>query len=646
MSKIQLELGGKYSAGEMFKRANDDLKAFGRTNKDAIKASTDSLKELEKGFGEDLSKSIGTAKGVLQGLAQGGIWGAIGAAAGAAISMVVDWFKKAKEEAQHMSEVCGEYVTNSIKKIGDTFKQTTVDITAAKQEIQDFASIAQGATINAANAQIHKLHIETLQKITDNMSETGRRVVLADESLEAAKIKQKMTAELSAQKEEAQQKKIEQTQNALQAAQIRLSQVEMEKCNVSKHENEVIQEYARLKAQEMDITSRYKDNQMTADYAARRLKEVQEKLSDILETNKGTIDANQVAVEALSQAQADVTAATRNLEHEQRNLTLVQQQNNDALLTAQTAVENATQAKKDAELADKKYTEKVAETTQKEAQREAEKQAAHSRRLQAEIEAAEIAEAEAMERKQNSLSALRECWMLKLDEARFLRIYNQELINGCEHEEALTNAKRLCAEQMKNEAEIVKKCKDAKIEEKDFINRYNDLLSKGFDAAEAYARVQKELNDQLKERKDAEKKATQEAKDSLSDTPQGKAKKTEMVVSLSSSAMGDIGEKVESKFSFKDWQKKMREEQRKIRDAKNNIKVDQPKMVKALKGEMPEEEARQWMEYAKKKYTPDQMRELGKLAMNNELLSKKEQRAQARHIEQMAKEIAKSLTIK
>lgn len=90
----------------------------------------------------------------------------------------------------------------------------------------------------------------------------------------------------------------------------------------------------------------------------------------------------------------------------------------------------------------------------------------------------------------------------------------------------------------------------------------------------------------------------------------------------------------------------MRAEQRKGRDAKNNTKIDQAKMTRALKGQMPKAEAEAWMDYAKKKYTPDQMRELGQLAMNKELLSKKEQQRQLKAVEQMAQEIAKSLTIK
>lgn len=119
-----------------------------------------------------------------------------------------------------------------------------------------------------------------------------------------------------------------------------------------------------------------------------------------------------------------------------------------------------------------------------------------------------------------------------------------------------------------------------------------------------------------------------------------------MVVSLSTSNMGDLSDKVEDTLSFKDWQRKNRDEQRKARDAKNNMKIDQAKMTKALKGEMPEEEAKQWMEYAKKKYTPDQMKELGKLAMNKQLLSKTENKRQLKAVEQMAETIKKALAIK
>ena len=119
-----------------------------------------------------------------------------------------------------------------------------------------------------------------------------------------------------------------------------------------------------------------------------------------------------------------------------------------------------------------------------------------------------------------------------------------------------------------------------------------------------------------------------------------------MTVTLSSGGMNDIGAAVEKKLSFKEWQHKMRDEQRKGRDEKNNMRIDQAKMTKALKGEMPKAEAEAWMQYAKQKYTPDQMRELGKLAMNAELLSKSEQKRQLKSIENMARQIKEALAVK
>lgn len=53
------------------------------------------------------------------------------------------------------------------------------------------------------------------------------------------------------------------------------------------------------------------------------------------------------------------------------------------------------------------------------------------------------------------------------------------------------------------------------------------------------------------------------------------------------------------------------------------MKQDLPAMTKALKGEMPQAEAEQWVKYAKQKYTPDQMTELANMARRTELMSTK-----------------------
>ena len=193
MAKVTLELGGKYTAGEAFQKASDDVKKFGKENRDAIKAGTDTLKELEKGFGDNLGGAVGKAQGVISGLVSGGLWGALAAVAGVAIGAVVDWFKQAEENAKELAKACGDYVTNSLKQLGQEFKNATGDIAHAKEEIKELSAIAQGEITKSANAKIQKLHVETLQKITDNMSDAARKVLEADEAIAVARIREAET---------------------------------------------------------------------------------------------------------------------------------------------------------------------------------------------------------------------------------------------------------------------------------------------------------------------------------------------------------------------------------------------------------------------------------------------------------------------
>ena len=646
MSKINLELGGKYSAGEMFQRAQDDVKAFGRTNKDAIQAGTGVLKELQKGFGQDLSGAIDTTRGVLQSITTGGLWGALGAVAAAAISKVVEWFNEAKEAALRFGESCKNYVTKSLKDIDDSFKNVQDDVASAKQEIQDFASIAQGQIVNSANAKIHQLHIETLQKITDNMSESAKKVILADEALEAAKIKEEMATRLSAEKIKEQRDKRDEVESVLDAAIERREAIENEINNLKSLQTGPIRWYNSLLEQQNIAMSLYKAGVMDASKLKEREATIQGQMNTCMEKHKSTIEAYLALQGKLEQAKRDEITAEDNFTHEQNVLTTVVQQNKDAVLAAKTAVLNATQAKKDAENADRKYTEHQNDLVQKEQKREQEKQAAHNQKQRLEQEQIDLLEAENQERKTNQISALKECWRLKLEEATYMRIYNQEILNGAVHEEALDNARIRCQQLMEVEAQITKLCNEKKVESSAYIRRFNDIIDMGVDVSDAYTQVQKELNDKLKERTDAEVDATKELKDGNKNNGKDNQKQKPIKVEMTASLMGNIGEQVEKKFTFKDWQKENKREARKLRDEKNNIRFDSAKMTRALKGQMPKAEAEEWMKYAKQRYTPNQMRELGNLAMNKQLLSKSEKKRQLNKIEYMAKAIEKALAIK
>lgn len=69
MSKISIELGGKYTAGEMFKRAQEDAKKLGAETRDMSGAATKALDTISGKLGNEVSPAIRGASDVLKGFA-------------------------------------------------------------------------------------------------------------------------------------------------------------------------------------------------------------------------------------------------------------------------------------------------------------------------------------------------------------------------------------------------------------------------------------------------------------------------------------------------------------------------------------------------------------------------------------------------
>ena len=80
-------------------------------------------------------------------------------------------------------------VVKSIESIGENFKKTSDQIDKTKADAKDLMEVLNGEVAKNAQLKIHELHIETLQKITDDMSKAGKDLVFADESYQAACIK-------------------------------------------------------------------------------------------------------------------------------------------------------------------------------------------------------------------------------------------------------------------------------------------------------------------------------------------------------------------------------------------------------------------------------------------------------------------------
>ena len=187
-------------------------------------------------------------------------------------------------------------------------------------------------------------------------------------------------------------------------------------------------------------------------------------------------------------------------------------------------------------------------------------------------------------------------------------------------------------------------CAKAKIEQGELINLLNQLMEEGAEEEEIRTELNKKYNEILERRTKAEKEATENQEKANKDAKSGKSSSPKNATFVKVDIAG-IGKGVESALGWQDWQKKHREDQRAVRNAKNEMKIDQAPMTRFLRGDMPKGQASIFMDYLKKKYTPQQIEELGKLAMKTQLLSKKEARQQVSDIKSIAETIKKALAI-
>ena len=178
-------------------------------------------------------------------------------------------------------------------------------------------------------------------------------------------------------------------------------------------------------------------------------------------------------------------------------------------------------------------------------------------------------------------------------------------------------------ERDKWEDKIVKQLKEQNLQTEErlaLMEVVKQSLEDGLEDAEIEGELRKKWLELMKERNENVEKENEDAANGKSSKSNSGAS---MTVSIDNSATSDIGEQVEEHQNFKEWQKKQREELRKGRNQKNEMKQDMPAMTKALKGEMPQAEAEAWIKYAKQKYTPDQMTELANMARKTQLMSTK-----------------------
>lgn len=161
MAKVNIELGGQYTAGQAFKQAQTDAKNFGRETKDMGEIAKKSLQEIAGNFG-NVGKAAGAAAGVLQGLAQGGIFGVIASLCQTGMGIVIDYFKKAEEEAKKLGEILMNEVAQGFTKLKESVTGVKTEVAEAQKDIDNLVKTAQGKIDGEVKIETAKLHVETL----------------------------------------------------------------------------------------------------------------------------------------------------------------------------------------------------------------------------------------------------------------------------------------------------------------------------------------------------------------------------------------------------------------------------------------------------------------------------------------------------
>lgn len=190
MSKLKIELGAKYSAGEMFKRAQNDVKQFGRATKDAGQMASTALKEIATVADKDVSTALKGMGGVISGMATGGLFGMLAAAATTAFELIKSHIEKTKEKAKELADAINQSIQTGFNKVKDSFSGIDKSVANSRKEIESFIKTAQGQHAADVRIKVAQLHTETLQKITDGMSEAGKKAIEAQEKYNAELIKQ------------------------------------------------------------------------------------------------------------------------------------------------------------------------------------------------------------------------------------------------------------------------------------------------------------------------------------------------------------------------------------------------------------------------------------------------------------------------
>ena len=312
--KIQLEIGGKYTAKAAFSEGNADIKNLQKSSHDMVNSTKQGLTTLAGSFSGELSGSIRHVASLLTMVAQGGIWGLMNAA----IIETIGYFKRLRDEAEahrkQMQDMATGYrrlieaqlaakaaaeqdgLEATVKRAEDACKA----LDALTSAYNSLAAASDAAIGNGGNLKIAQINDEFSQRLAEACDEL-KPLVTAERNLALAVQRQETSREQ-------QTRAIENEKVALAGIEKR---IEMQKDAIAKMVDAGLDTAAAeaklstLRAELATQTQRLKNAETAAATAALQHETAVRDATVALESAKGAWDRTVAANEAEMEAAAD-----------------------------------------------------------------------------------------------------------------------------------------------------------------------------------------------------------------------------------------------------------------------------------------------------------------------------------------------------
>lgn len=484
MAGATIEIGGKDKSGAAFQSAINNSKRlqsatqetagglgslmaaskkFGAETRDSADVGAKAMEGLSSVIGGRLSTAAKGAGDVIKGFMSGGLWGAGAAAVKSAIELISSALEAAKERAMAFSE----HLARGFQAVADDFAAAKSEAADLAKDMDDAMKVANGAVASSARMKVHALHIETLQKITDGMSEAGKKDLEAEEKLAAANIVAAANAEMRENERKAAHERVKRARDVLAAAEERSAEVEEKNAQLTAEQIETIAEHDKIKrelakAEEKLATDTYG----VVDYEEKRRKIIAE-LAEFEKEHADTLKLVDAGEKARNEATAALTAAQRELTAAKNAEKILASKHNMALADDEAAVMDCRRAR-----------EESAAALREAKRKEEEAAAAAAEKAEKERQLAEIEKGrEEVEHK---------CKQYGVDAAEALKTYTKAIEDGHDATIAVEMAENRLAEVLDERAEAEKAAAEkAKKEAEE---------KKKKEGAEAFAAVKVEID--------------------------------------------------------------------------------------------------------------------------------------------------------